>query len=207
MAGPQGGRTVSLALHPPGDWVSDEIRRTGTWFESDILLYVAPLAQRGVIVDAGAHIGNHAVYWARHTEAKVHAFEPWPDNFALLKENAADYPQITVHNVALSDRERELFMTADPNLGHVRVAAAGRERIRALPLDAFGLREVALLKIDVEGHEPQVLAGARETIAGSLPLILIEDWTGTYDRLLPGYELIRSWARAHQTYLYGSAAR
>lgn len=57
------------------------------------------------------------------------------------------------------------------------------------------------MKIDVEGHEPFVLAGANKTIKRCHPLILIEDKDMQYNKLLPGYVLEKGWPK-HQTYLY-----
>jgi FkbM family methyltransferase len=200
-----------FSLHPPGDYVSDEIRRTGAPFEVAILAELERrLAAVGVIVDAGAHIGNHAAWFAAHLpHTEIHAFEPWPDNLALLRRNTADWPTVRIHPFALSDRGRTLNFMADDNLGHVRADEAGTFTVDALPLDELELRDVSLVKIDVEGHEPQVIAGAAWTIHASHPLILIEDWTepfpGTYAALLPGYRCAGHW-EAHQTYLYEWAA-
>jgi FkbM family methyltransferase len=193
-----------LALHPPGDYVSDVIRSTGDWFERPVLDEIARRVTGGVLIDAGAMIGNHTAYMALfvpHTE--IHAFEPLPANLELLRANVAGYPSVKVHPVALSDRGSTVGLISEPeNLGHARIAEEGGYRVRAIPLDAYQLVDVALIKIDVEGHEPQVLAGARETIARSHPLIVIEDWKLEYATLLPGYELAVAWEEAHQTFLY-----
>lgn len=198
----------AMALHAPGDHVSDEIRRTGHYFEEVILEeLVRRVRVSGIVVDAGAHIGNHTVYFARHLRhLAIHAFEPWPANLALLRRNVTQFASVVVHGFALSDRSHLIHLEEDANLGHVRVVDVGGYAVDASPLDAVGLPSgVTLLKVDVEGHEPQVLAGAAETIARDRPLILVEDWTGTYESLpeLSRYTLVAEWATTHQTYLYG----
>jgi FkbM family methyltransferase len=175
------------------------------WFE------YAPLQQTvtyldflrpGVIVDAGAMVGTHSYWWAiaaKHTA--IHAFEPLPANVQLLIENMAQFPTVKVHPVALSDRRRGVHLATTPgNYGHTYIADEG-VFAPAFALDDYNLEDVRLIKIDVEGHEPEVLAGARETIERWRPLILIEDWNQEYGALLPGYRLIGSWPD-EQTYLY-----
>lgn len=195
---------TSFALHPPGDWVSDEIRRTQRPFEALILDELARrLTVKGVIVDAGAHIGNHTVFFADHLpHTAIHAFEPWLDNLTLLRQNVAGRDTVFVHPYALSDRPRNLTLVPEANLGHIRVDPEwGTVQVEAIALDDLELREVTLIKVDVEGHEPQVLVGAAQTIQRWRPMILIEDWEQEYGDMLNGYERVGSWPE-HQTYLY-----
>lgn len=197
-------RGVELALHPSPDYVSDEIRRSGDFFEADILDQVVERFYGGTIVDAGAHIGNHTAFFGRFTPAIVLAFEPVLISLELLLLNVRPFPLVQVHPVALSDRERLLRMRVDDgNLGHSRVAPDGDLEVPAIALDSLALEGVTLLKVDVEGHERDVLAGAQETIMRCRPLVLIEDWTGEgYGDLLPRYELAAEWETLHQTFLF-----
>lgn len=196
-------RDVRLALHPDGDYVSDVIRRTGDFFEADILDELVQRVTGGLIVDAGAMIGNHTAFLASFVaHDAIHAFEPLPANLDLLRRNAKPFPEVVVHDVALSDWARRVRMSVGENQGHAMLDPAGPLEVEARTLDSYCLRGVSLLKIDVEGHEPEVLAGALATIARCRPLILLEDWTGTYGSLLPDYRLVAEWARSHQTYLY-----
>lgn len=200
-------RGIPLALHPVGDYVSDEIRRTGDFYEAEVLDEVARHVEGGVLIDAGAMIGNHTAYLAAFVpHYAIHAFEPWPANIALLRRNVAAFPTVTVHPQALSDHEWRLRMASEPNLGHSRVTEDGAVEVEAVTLDSFGYIDVTLLKIDVESHEPQLLAGAADTIARCHPLILIEDWTGKYGELLPDYRVIAEWGQVRQTYLYAWAS-
>jgi FkbM family methyltransferase len=184
--------------------VSDWIRTTGTFYEQDILDYVAATQKRaGVIVDVGAMIGNHTVYFSRYLEhTAILAFEPLPDNLALLDANVRSLDTVQVFGQALSDRWGLSHIAAVPgNYGHAMLGQLGTV-VRTARLDTLLLENVTLLKIDVEGHEPEVLRGAAETIARCKPRILIEDWTGTYASLLPEYELEKEWEVAHQTFLF-----
>lgn len=203
--------------HGPRDYLSAQILRTHDFFEVAILEALRERITGGVLVDVGASIGNHATYFARFLpHAAVHAFEPHPDNLAVLRRNVARFPSVVVHDVALSDRPRTLRLAIPDrrNMGHAVVIETdpyppegGHRRavtVAAATLDGFGLEDVALLKIDAEWHEPEVLAGARRTIERSRPLIVIEDWAHAYAALLEplGYRLAVSWELEHQTFLW-----
>lgn len=207
-------RGVRLELHPSPDWVSDDIRRRGDFYEIAILEELGRRVTGGVLVDAGAMIGNHTAYLAAFVpHTAIHAFEPAPVNLELLRRNVAPYPSVTVHPVALSSRPGPVRMSVHrTNRGHAVVDSTDPwpepdtvDQVwdaRAIALDSLMLEDVALLKVDVEWHEPEVLAGARETIDRCHPLIVIEDWKHVYGDLLPGYRLAAEWETAHQTFLY-----
>lgn len=211
-------RGVELALHPSPDYVSDHVRRTGDFYEADILDELRRRITGGVLVDVGAMIGNHSVYLAAFVPHRaIHAFEPAPVNVELLRRNVEPYPTVAVHPVALSDQDGLVRMSvATSNRGHGVIMATDpwpqpeladpEFDAPAWRLDALDLQDVSLIKIDVEWHEPQVIAGARETIARWHPLIVIEDWKHEYGALLPGYQMAAEWEQAHQTFLYEWAA-
>lgn len=200
-----------LELHPRGDYVSDVIRLSGTWYELPVL---EELQRRlgegppGVLVDVGAMIGNHTAYlatYARHSA--IHAFEPSPANLPLLRANTARFTTVEVHPLALSSSEQILpFRIDEENRGHSRVDPLGELEVPAIALDSLSLLNVRLVKLDVEGHEPEVLRGAWRTIDRWHPLIVLEDWHGPRAQALPsGYQLAADWGREHQTYLYAWA--
>ena len=197
-------RGVRLELHPFGEGVSDSIRRTGDFYEAEILDYLrAAHPRHRTIVDAGAMIGNHSCYFAAFlAHDAIAAFEPVPDNFALLVRNTRPFPTVERFPLALTDGSRRLVrMCVDrANMGACRVEDDGELPVPAMTLDSFDLGPVTLLKVDVEDHERELLDGARRTIARWRPLVLIEDWShGGIAELLRGYVLEREWAF---TYLY-----
>ena len=195
------------ALHPSPDYVSDFIRAAGHPYEFVVLHHLTQRlrdVESGVIVDVGAMIGNHSQFLAEQLPAfTIHAFEPWPPSRDLLRINCAGQ-NVTVHPYALSDWTGESFMRAEPgNIGHAYLTDAGL-KVKVRTLDSFHFRDLRLIKIDVEGWEPNVLRGAWATINQWHPLIALEDWTGgNYGGGLPeGYALADEWATQHQVYLY-----
>lgn len=182
--------------------VSEAIRQAGDFYEADMLDELRErFPTQRTIVDVGANIGNHAAYWTAfvpHTE--LHAFEPVPDNYELLLLNA---PGAVCHPSALSDDTRRVAMAVDwQNMGRSHVARHGEYKVVARTLDSFGLDDVTLVKIDTEGHERQIVFGARQTIARCHPAIVVEDELGWFDHYLraagiDGYRQTSEWAGAN----------
>jgi FkbM family methyltransferase len=189
-------RSQVMELHPEGEGVSNMIRASLDFYEAHILDYIAGRypVQR-VIVDVGANIGNHSLYFAAFmAPTAVHAFEPLPANLRLLEANVRNWPAVIVHALALSDKAAVLHMTPVPtNMGASAITDDGPVAVAAATLDSFDFADVTLLKIDVEGHEEHVLAGAQLTIARCHPPVLVEDLRGTCGALLAGYSLVAEW--------------
>lgn len=147
------------------------------------------LGEGDVVLDVGANVGWYSLCLARDAAAgaRIYAFEPDEVNHALLTENVAANraaPCVVPVRKAASDRPgtRTLYLYDPKNAGRhslLPVNAAGRSEVEAVTLDAFlgaeGIdpRRVRFLKVDVEGHELQVLEGAR-SLLGCVPLLLLE---------------------------------
>ena len=127
---------------------------------------------QGAFVDAGANIGMYSAYFARfrnlYPAFEVHAFEPAADTFSRLERNAAALG-FSAYHVALAATPGRLRMVLGA-VSHVTTLAAapnaysilGTEfEVAAVPLDDVAIRSNEIvLKIDVEGQEHAVLAGA-----------------------------------------------
>lgn len=133
------------------------------------------------IIDGGANIGMAVVYFKKHfPQAHILAFEPSPEAFRLLTRNVAanNLQDVELYNVALAPTTGELpFYTETDGAtlnGSLLPYAAGVHTVRvparrladylpaATPID--------LLKLDVEGAEPGILADlAQAGLAAALP--------------------------------------
>ncbi len=178
------GRRIELWTHPEPDHLATIIRGTGRFYEPDVLMKVQEIYLPGTaIVDVGANIGNHTVFFATILGAKVIAFEPFGPNHDLLLLNIAANGLerlVRPHRAALGelDATGAARIGAAGNLGTVSVIPGpGEISIRSLDrilLDQPAGQPIGLIKIDVEGQEAAVLAGAQQTIRHWRPDIVIE---------------------------------
>lgn len=195
---------IELQIHPTTEGISNAIRRDQDFYEHEILDYLADNYYiMSTIVDVGANIGNHTVFFDEYLPCRtVIAIEPVLRNFDVLQRNTGDR-QVVRYFGAASDRFGTVKMLVkEDNMGTPRVSEEGECEVPCFPIDSLIFDEpVSLMKIDVEYHEPQVIAGAKQTIAIYHPLILIEDWDHQYKELLPGYKEVKYWKK-YRTYLY-----
>ncbi len=141
------------------------------------------------VIDIGAHIGWYAIDMAKNAK-HVYAFECSPKSFNYLCSNIAlnelDY-SISKFNCALSNTNNSVpYYIRDPKDGggngiskfdYDTVNEVPSILVPCKPLDDFQLENINFIKMDVEGHEKQVLEGAIQTIvANDYPKILFESW-------------------------------
>lgn len=156
-----------------------------------------------VVLDVGAAIGQFSVFAARLPVAAVHAFEPSPANLDSLTRNLelngiAD--RVHVHRLALGDHDGEAtFATAGNTYlsGLADASDVGRLQTVTVPVRRLadvvaeiGLAHVDVLKLNVAGYEPGVLAGAEPWLAagGADVLVLLIG-----DESVPWYERCVEW--------------
>ena len=175
-------RGTSFAFHHfnDADHIIRQIRNSGRFYEEELLAASSAYLKKGdLVLDIGANIGNHAVFFGGVLGCKVIAFEPNPDAIDLLKANidANDLDdQIEVMEVGLGARKGKAYLSnVEGNLGATSLELGGRGKVEIRTLDSIELpASPRLLKIDVEGMELDVLKGARKTVAAHQPVICCE---------------------------------
>jgi len=141
-----------------------------------------PVAREAVrvVLDIGANVGVTALYFSQvFPNAAVYAFEPAPDNFAVLSKNVANCARIRAFNFALGaqDATLELYASDNPvNFGGYSLHATGSDTSKrvsipvrnvAAVLAELGLREVDVVKVDTEGAEWDILTAFPEAVLAS----------------------------------------
>jgi FkbM family methyltransferase len=152
----------------------------------------------GAVLDIGANLGTFCVPLAQKMpKLKFHAFEPQRIVSYQLCANVVinSLENVYIYELALSNENASIDLAmpdymVETNIGAFSVDKEVREneyecstvnvtdRIDLAPLDLLTLANIRLIKIDVEGHELEVLKGGIETIkANNYPPIIFEAWT------------------------------
>jgi FkbM family methyltransferase len=133
-------------------------------------------------IDIGANEGIWSFALSRCFD-RVEAFEPLPECVKKLKE--ARLKQVRIHDMALSSKPGVCQLTIPNHTGKLVYSMAtlndtydneihDKVSVPVATLDDFQFRNVDFIKIDVEGHELEVLKGAHSTICREKPIMIIE---------------------------------
>lgn len=131
----------------------------------------------GAIVDVGANIGVYTLNFRELTAAAIVAFEPDAASFDLLARTVTGnaLPSVTIRNIACGDRPGRRRFCGGINGAMAADGDAARADVEVAPLDeALAGQRIALIKIDCEGYEWQVLSGCRRLIETQKPLLFVE---------------------------------
>jgi FkbM family methyltransferase len=144
-----------------------------------------------VAIDVGAHFGETSRRLVdRFPGVRVHSFEPMPASFDRLQRAVAGLDVVCVQ-AAVGDHAGTASMGMGTSSFTSGFEARGETvQVEVLTLDTYAaqnaIESIALLKIDVEGHETSVLRGARD---------LLE--TGRIEYVLCECEFVRNEAEPH----------
>ena len=138
------------------------------------------------VIDVGANIGYYALMFARlvRKEGSVLCIEPEPDNLVELRRNVAgnDLCNVEILGVAAGEKVGRVGFAAGIN-GRVASEPNGQLDVDMVLLDSVINGKIDLIKIDVEGYEGQVLAGAHRVLRQFHPKLFVE----VHPDLLIGY--------------------
>jgi FkbM family methyltransferase len=154
-----------------------------------------------LIIDGGANIGSYTIPWARFLTGwgRVIAFEPqeWP--FYALCGNLAlnNCLNVEAHREALAFHNDGILVpfldpTVPHNFGGCALGGDG-DWVPTKIIDDMALERLDILKLDVEGMEPDAIKGAQDTIKRCRPVIIAEHFICGHQAifdLLPEYACI-----------------
>jgi FkbM family methyltransferase len=163
-----GGLTLPCSTAEKYYWMRESFERS---LHKVLDLHSDP---NGVFYDIGANIG----FWSLVLSSKyrhIVAFEPSPTNLKRLQHNISTnrIANVTVINSAVSNVCGELRFQEGGSMS--TVTQDGEIAVSAVTLDSLpSLPRPTVMKIDVEGHAAECLAGARETLASCHPALVME---------------------------------
>jgi FkbM family methyltransferase len=217
-------RTLALRRHYVG-----KLRRyiqAAAWEseEPDMAILKHLVMPGDCAIDVGANFGFYTTYLSGLVGDRGHVicFEPVPRTFGLLSHSVRTLKlsNVSLHNAAVSDHdgngtmEVPQFESGTDNYYQAALSSAdmtGERRshirvpVRLLRLDSLPpvRGRLTFVKVDVEGHELQVVGGARELIQSHRPALLIEVSGSPDDERSTGFELFRQLnAYGYSPYLF-----
>jgi FkbM family methyltransferase len=152
----------------------------------------------GTVLDIGANLGSFCVRLAKNNPALTfHAFEPQRIIYYQLCANTFinGLDNIHCHQFGLSNKTQRIELempdyNKEHNIGAFSIdedtrdndyeckTVGKKERVTVFSLDSAEHRNIVLIKLDVEGHELEVIRGAKKTLEkNNYPPIIFEAWT------------------------------
>jgi FkbM family methyltransferase len=163
-----------MKWHEAGWWVPDVLNGIGKYLDraADMDLALDRCPRSRSVVQAGGHVGIWPKRLAAHF-AQVYTFEPDAENFACLARNVPEPHVFMARGVLGRFYGRVGLDFSHKNTGKRMVSGPGA--IPTYRIDDLLLDDCDALLLDVEGYELHALAGAEQTIARCLPVILCEE--------------------------------
>lgn len=179
---------------PLSKFIQEGPFRSYELLDMDLMLriMISECSDKSVIFDIGSNVGRYSITLASYfPNASIHAFEPNPLAIQRLEKNIACNAfeeRITTHNIGISnDNCQMIFYVADPivnsSFSRQYILRKGKKVVNEIKVRVQSLDWLILngrvpipdyIKIDVEGHEIEVLEGAIKTLQIHSPVLLIE---------------------------------
>lgn len=167
-----------------------------------------------VIFDVGANDARTIHRLQRHLPSpRIVAFEPVAETFEVLKRETAAYPNVECVQLAMGNEQgrRQIYINENAAVNSLYEgwgSGAARETIDITTLDGYLseqlVEHIHLLKVDTEGHDLEVLKGARQTLTeGRVDIIMAEAGFSAPGRLQPALGDFQTYLKPLGYYLYG----
>ena len=197
-----------MILIRPG-FIEDEIAKFKTWEPRLMSLMCFFMRHDGIFLDVGANIGFHSLFLASSFErSQCIAFEPNPVIYGQLIRNVKindNLTNISTCDIAVSDHcgEVEFYMQQESSYNrglsstlynydiNYDIQNIEKIRVKTKTIDSFlddSIKDkIAVIKIDTQGNEYQVICGSINTIKISKPVIFFEFEVGYHSEDPEGY--------------------
>lgn len=181
------GENIELLITNPFDIIQRSHLRDVFFEERELFALKSLVVSGGTIIDAGANIGNHSIFFSKYFNADTIvpfecnsvAIEVFKTNIEL---NRCKNINIEYLGIGLSDTSSlgAVSRTNMNNLGATSYILAADGDISFNSIDNFNFVNVTLIKVDCEGMDLSVLKGAAETIKRCRPILFFECFNNQY---------------------------
>jgi FkbM family methyltransferase len=180
---------IRFALFEPKE-IIQSFWNIGKYYEGTLIEFIKENYKGGTFIDVGASIGNHTLVFSNLAD-NVISFEPLPIFYNHLIVNLLINEVINVqfYGVGLGNKHEVKTLYYDlKSCGGATFTKiddyVGTYEVPIMKLDDFNIKDVKLIKIDVEGFEPNVLEGGINTINKYAPDLIVEcDTVEIYDKV------------------------
>ena len=176
--------------------IGRSLQTYGEYAEHEMMLLSHYIKSEQAVIDVGANIGTHSVFFSRQvgSKGKVLALEAQPEIFNILKQNLSqnDCKNVKALNTVVGDGRGEIsfppldysqegnfgaFSFRVDNIGCFLPLDGRREQLKlpVIPLDDMNILNCNLLKVDAEGMEGEILSGAIQMLHKFRPLLYLEN--------------------------------
>ena len=163
----------------------------GEWAQQEFDLFDQLLTPTSNVIDIGANIGTHSVYFSRKCqEGLVMSIEPQMFIFEILAANLllnGCYNVMPMHAACSSETKQLSMNNINPfhgkkiNYGEFKINSSNTSgiltncvKLDSLMSQVIGQKKVNFIKLDVEGHEEEVLSGGENLMRSHRPMMYIE---------------------------------
>ena len=181
-------KTITINGYSKDDWIFSSIATNKTFYEVDLLKYMrfALSQQTGHILDIGANIGNHSVFFGKIMNLNVLCFEPNPPIFQILEENlSTNNVKYKAYCIGLGAHSGQYSIddthaAAEGNIGAAKLFASSNGQIivktldKVLEIGVDDCSRIIAIKADIEGMEAEMLKGGIETLKTYKPDLFLE---------------------------------
>ncbi len=171
----KGKYNITYSVPNTIDYIGKELFINGVYEKNTIELIKKLLDGSSVFFDVGANIGCISLPVAKLTSAKIYAFEPSHSVFNFLKENVQ---QNNISSIVLSKaavhsihNKKLHFFATDQKYGGSSLSPVYNQdsyEVQSVSLDEYckerNINKIDVLKIDVQGHEAEVLKGCQSLL-------------------------------------------
>ncbi len=191
-------KNTPMVIYEGPECISDDIVKYNNFWEFELFDYFKHwFPKEGLMLDIGANIGAHCVQFKHYfPNLKIWAFEPFFENYNILKTNTDRYNDVHCFNLGVGSNNSMVHFgnEQEQNSGVIKIVPKSNITNLVIALDTITFPEpIKFIKIDVEGHELSAFEGMTDLLLKYKTVIWLEDNSRTAVPYLEklGYKIIQ----------------